>query len=131
MTTAMCILFASLAVLILGSVWIGINSIWAVEKRVNAIGDQLSEVSRNVLKVTAVNDHLLKELHLTAQWDYDLHGFTIVSVCNECYRTHNYPGPCCRNCTGSNSIRLGLSESEIKSLKMKLDEIDRHVINKV
>jgi hypothetical protein len=129
MAVTMCIL-STLVVLILASVWIGISSIWAIEKRVNAIGDQLSEVSRNVLKVTAINDHLLKELHLTAQWNYDLHRFIIVSVCSECYRTRNYPDPCCRHCNGSSSIRLGLSENEIKSLKMKLDEIDRHVINK-
>ena len=131
MTTVMCILFSALIVLVLGSVWIGINSIWAVERRVNNIGDDISEVKRNVTVLKAVNDYLLRELHLYAQWDYGTKRYLIVPVCNECYRTHNYPGPNCSKCIGCHPIRLGLSEKEIESFKMKLDEIDRHVINKV
>lgn len=125
----MCILFSSLAVLILASVWIGINSVWAVERRVNAMGDDLAEVKRYAKKTDAINDYLLRQLHVTAQWEYGVGRYIIEPVCRECLQTHNYPGPCCRNCTGSHTIRLGLSEEDIKSSKMKLDEIDRHVIN--
>lgn len=129
MSTVMYILFSALLVLVLGSVWLGINSIWAVVRRVNAIGDDVSEVKRYVKKTDAINDYLLRQLHLTVRWECDINRYLVQSVCHECYQTCNYPGPCCRNCTGSDTVRLGLTDKEIESFKRKLDEIDRHVIH--
>ena len=128
----MCVVFSVLILLVLAGVCGGINSIWAVERRVNSIGDDVSEIKRNVTVLKAINDYLLRELNLCVQWDYGAKKYFIVPVCNECCRTHNYPGPNCSNCSGHQHIRLGLTDKEIQSFKMKLDSIDRHVIdNKV
>lgn len=129
MTTGLCILFTSLIVLLIGSVWVSINSVWSAERRVNEIGNELSAVKRSVMKAEAVNDHLLSELNMTAYWDNTNKRFIVVPVCTTCYHTRGCHDNWCTGCTGSDSVHLGLTDKDIKSFKMKLDEIDRHVIN--
>lgn len=129
MTTGICILFTSLIVFLIGSVWFSIHSVWNAERRVDDIGNELSAVKRYAMKADAINDYLLGELNRTAHFDSGLKRFIIIPVCSECCRNHNYPGNRCLGCTGSDSVHLGLTDKDIKSFKMKLDEIDRHVIN--
>ena len=129
MTTGICILFTSLIVLLLGSVWVSINSVWTAERKVSDMTDELSAVKRYAMKANAVNDYLLSELHRTTYFDNTTKRFVVVPVCNECYHTHSCYGNCCLGCTGSEQVHLGLTDKDIKSFKMKLDEIDRHVIN--
>ena len=128
MTTGICILLTSLIVLLIGSVWVSIHSVWNAERRVNDIGDELSAVKRYAMKADAVNDYLLSELNRTAHYDNTTKRFIVVPVCSECYHTRSCHGNCCLGCTGSDLVHLGLTDKYIKSLKMKLDEIDRHVI---
>lgn len=129
MTTGLCILHTSLIVLLIGSVWVSIHSVWNAERRVNDIGNELSAVKRYAMKTDAVNDYLLSELNRTARYDNTTERFIVVPVCSECYYARRCHGNCCLGCTGSDSVHLGLTDKDIKSFKMKLDEIHRHVIN--